>query len=99
MKNETAFKNKVLKDLNRLPRTWVLKTQERSRRGVPDLLLSISGLFIAIELKDEGKEPTELQAAVLKRIRKTEAIAFHADPISWKLQFKQLRELADRLAA
>mgnify|MGYP006391053515 CR=1 FL=1 len=52
MKPETKFQNRVLKDLKKLDNLWVLKTQEKTRKGVPDLLICANGKFVAIELKN-----------------------------------------------
>lgn len=95
MQGETRFKQRVQKDLKRLPHSWFIKTQERSRRGVPDILGCVSGVFIAIELKDEGKEATKLQQVYLDKITDAGGIAFVSTPDRWSLQFLKLREISD----
>jgi hypothetical protein len=90
---ETRFKEKVLKDLALIPQTWVLKTQERSRRGVPDLLVCLKGKFVAIELKVDD-EPTMLQAHILKRIHAASGVAFSTTPEEWAAHYAMLKELA-----
>ncbi len=83
MQSETAFKNRVLKDLKKLKLCAVLKTQERSRRGVPDLIICLKGRFLAIELKVNGEKPTPLQDFALKKVHAACGIAFWSDPDKW----------------
>lgn len=93
--SETDFKVQVLNDLSGFPKIWVLKTQERARRGVPDLILSLNGRFVAIELKIDGEEPTRLQRAVLENIQASNSVAFYTTPGLWPNHFKMLVELCD----
>lgn len=46
--------------------------------GIPDLIGTINGLFIAIEVKIPGKERTitPIQAATIKKIKEAGGIAF-----------------------
>lgn len=67
---ETLFKNRVMPLLLALPDSWWLKTQERSRRGVPDIIGCIRGNFVAIELKTDTGRVDKLQAWELHRIAK-----------------------------
>lgn len=83
MQAETKFKEKVIKDLEALGGCWVLKTQERARRGVPDLVICLRGLFFAIELKVDGEKPTKLQQHVLGEIRNAQGFAFCTTPAQW----------------
>lgn len=90
---ETAFKKKVLKDLAGLPYTYALKTQERGRRGVPDLLICKSGKMVAIELKIDGEEPTPLQEFTLNKIRQAGGVAFSTTPKLWPGHLAILKSL------
>jgi hypothetical protein len=92
--NETRFKKKVLKDLgdDYGDNAYVLKTQERGRRGVPDILSCIFGDFIAMELKDEGEKPTPLQEIKLGEIRRAGGMAFSTMPSQWDQHRELLRE-------
>lgn len=84
MKPETRFQNKVLRDLKELPHVWVLKTQEKTRRGVPDILLSAGGRFVALELKASAKAiVASIQRFELDCIEATGAIALVAYPENW----------------
>ncbi len=89
---ETRLKNRVLKDLKTLPYMWVLKTQERSRRGVPDLLISLGGQFIAIELKVKATKATPLQMVVLEDITMSGGLAFVVNTENWASIFQELKD-------
>lgn len=93
VQSEGAFQKKVLADLKRLPQCDVLKTQERGRHGVPDIILCLRGSFVAIELKREGKDATKLQELKLLRIRHAQGLAFVAKPSTWPEQYKILENL------
>lgn len=90
---ETGFKRRVLKDLQTLADTWILKTQERSRRGVPDILLCLRGRFIAIELKVDDEVPTPLQKFTLQCIVRAHGTAFHTTPSRWPEHFEMLKTI------
>lgn len=47
-----------------------------SKRGVPDLVMSIKGLFVAIEVKTEHGKLTALQDHEIKKIREAGGLAF-----------------------
>lgn len=81
--SETSFKVRVLRDLKALKATYVLKTQERGRRGVPDVLMCYRGFFVAIELKREGKTPDPLQTVKIQEIREAGGLAFYTTPDVW----------------
>lgn len=54
------------------PRAWIYKPSDFIHSGIPDLLICIDGLFIAIELKVPGlgkkSEATPIQQAELNAI-------------------------------
>lgn len=93
MQGESKFKQKVLKDLKKLPNCYVLKTQERARRGVLDLIICLSGLYVSIELKIPGEEPTALQRVNIKRVKRAGGIAFWTDPGAWPGHLELLKGL------
>lgn len=90
MQTETQFKEKVMKDLN-LPGVYVLKTQERARKGIADLLICWQGQFIAIELKRDGEKPTKLQSFFLDTIIAAGGIAFYTTPNMWAVHLSTLK--------
>jgi hypothetical protein len=104
MQPETKFKMEAMGDLESLRRhggkLWVVKTQQVAIRGTPDLILGVSGLFIAIELKkDQRCKPTRLQAHNLSKIEKAGCLSFVACPENWPEIFAFIRDLALRTEA
>lgn len=94
MKPETKFQNKVLSDLKKLDNLWVLKTQEKTRKGVPDLLICAKGYFVAIELKAYKKNPDPLQQFELNCIEAARGVALVAYPENWPEIYKKLALLS-----
>ena len=94
MQEETRFKNKILPILKRMPNSWVLKTQEVARSGVPDILMCLSGIFISIELKTEGGTVSKLQDYNLKKIVKAGGIGLVIQPSNLDASIQFLENLA-----
>ena len=93
MKPETKFQNKVLSDLKKLDNLWVLKTQEKTRKGVPDLLICAKGWFVAIELKAYKKNPDPLQQFELNCIAASGGASFVAYPENWEEIKNKIKEI------
>lgn len=91
---ETKFKERVLKDLKSLPSTWMIKTQERSRRGTPDILACVNGWFVALELKVESGKLDLLQQHNIGEIARCGGISAEVKPSTWAEQFRELQNLA-----
>lgn len=87
---ETKFKERVIRDLKTIPNCWFIKTQERSRRGVPDILICLRGRFIAIELKTDTGRLDKLQAITLDKIVDAGGTAFPTSPSRWERDFHLL---------
>lgn len=97
MKPETLFQNRVLRDLKDLPRTWVLKTTERARRGVPDILLCAAGYFVALELKASEKAPiAPLQRFELGSIEAAWGRSFITHPGNWESVKKEIENIINK---
>jgi hypothetical protein len=90
---EKEFQRKVIKYLNTLPNTWFFKVWGGGfqRAGIPDLILCIKGVFIAIELKGDDGKPTELQKLNIKEINTAGGIGIILYPTKFK-EFKNLIE-------
>lgn len=91
---EGVFKTRVMRDLKD---DWgddidILATQERGRKGVPDLVICLKGHSIKMELKVDGEEPTPLQAHTLKRHTKAGGLSLWTTPGRWELQRDVIRE-------
>ena len=65
--------------LKALPNSYWEKTQQVVKLGTPDILGCLAGKFVAIELKDYGEKPTELQVYNLQMILKAKGISFVMD--------------------
>jgi len=83
-KAETVFKEKVLKRLQLLPNCWVCKVQQVSKVGTPDILMCLSGVFIAMELKTNSGILSELQKYNLQRIGTCGGIAMVVAPSNFE---------------
>ncbi len=74
---EGAVKNWIKKEiLSKYPEAYVYVTHvgQYGKRGVPDLVMCIKGLFVAIEVKTVSGKITELQALEGRRIEKAGGI-------------------------
>jgi hypothetical protein len=60
----------------------VLKTQELSRSGTPDILACIDGIFVAIELKTNEGKTSPLQRYNLDKIENCGGISMVVTPDS-----------------
>ena len=96
MQPETRFKLRVMADLKTLPRTWFVKIQQESIRGIPDILACIDGNFVALELKKEKKKADPLQQYNIRRIIESSGFAAVAYPNNWQEIFEMLSKLAHR---
>jgi hypothetical protein len=90
-KPETRFKEKVIRDLKKLRNCYSIKTQERGRRGVPDIIGCLNGRFFALELKTDEGELDELQLNRLKKIRSADGFAIVTAPATWELDFSLMQ--------
>ncbi len=92
---ETRFKELVLKNLRALPNVWVAKIQQLAKRGTPDLLCCIDGVFVAIELKRDGTcAPDPLQEWNLNSICESGGVAIVCYPENWEATFAFLKKMA-----
>jgi hypothetical protein len=94
MKPESIFQKRVLRDLKNLPHSWILKTQEKTRRGVPDILMNLGGRFVAIELKASQKATVSpLQAYEIALIKHSGGAAYVAYPENWNEVLDKIKML------
>jgi len=54
---------------------WVVKTIATTKNGTPDILCSLKGKFIAVEVKKPGGRPTALQLVQIRKIREAGGLA------------------------
>ena len=96
-KPETIFKERILPQLRALPKTYVMKTQEVSKRGILDVVMCVNGIFVALELKKDMKEdPDPLQRWNMQSIGAAGGIAILAYPENWETVFEIVSEIAHR---
>jgi len=80
---EAKVKDWLRKELNKeFPNIWIYMAPggKFGRKGVPDLLCSIDGFFVAIEVKaEEGMEGTPSQKYEIGLLKQSKAIAFVMD--------------------
>ena len=94
MKSEKAFEQKVKQFLNDNG-CWVLKTWSNGiqRKGVPDLLTCVKGMFVAIELKAANGKPSSLQLWNVEQIRAAGGIAI----VLYPDQFDEFKDMIIRI--
>ena len=70
---ESDIQTKILRWAEKLPEVWIVKYPGGTygRKGIPDLLLSVKGKFLAIEVKKPGGKPTQMQLLEQEKIRST----------------------------
>lgn len=97
VKRETLFCVRVQNDLKKLSlgnhHVWFKKTQEVSRRGMPDIIGSLDGRFIALELKTDDGVVDKLQQVTIDRLAKTGAYARVVRESEWTEVLEELKNL------
>jgi len=87
--SEQAIQNRIMTYLKKLG-AYSLKVISAGKNGVPDIIVSLDGRFVGIEVKRPGEQPTALQSYNIEQIRKSGGVAFVADSIqSVKEQLKE----------
>lgn len=77
------------------PRGWYFKVWGGGfqKAGIPDLILNLEGVFMAIEVKSQDGRPTEIQDLNIDRIRETLGEAF----ILYPSGFEQFQRFINRM--
>lgn len=70
--------------MRKLPFSWWTKIQQQALRGTPDILGSLCGIFVAIELKSEKGRLDSLQRHTLELIAETGGIGVVSRPQDWE---------------
>lgn len=94
MPQEKTFENKIKKYLKGKG-CYCVKYfgNAYSTSGTPDILASVNGYFLAIEVKADNGKPTELQLEKIKEIRASGGFAYIAYPSGWQ----KLKDIIDGL--
>ena len=84
MAAEKNFENKIkgwLKDNN----CYFVKffANRMTKTGVPDILASVNGYFVGIEVKAQNGKPSELQYYNIRKIRESGGFAYIVYPSGW----------------
>lgn len=97
-KEETIFKEKVLPEIKKLG--YFVKIQQASICGTPDILGTINGVFIAIELKTEEGSTSALQDLNIAKVIKNGGIGLVVTPSNYSTIYAFLKGLkrSSRLA-
>jgi penicillin-binding protein-related factor A (putative recombinase) len=93
MQAESRFKLLVRPKITAIPNSIFFKIQQRSLRGIPDLIGVINGRFVAIELKVQGNRADPLQMHYLKKIAEAGGLSFVMHPENVEEVLTQLRAL------
>lgn len=90
---EKSYENKIKKFIESVGGWWVkFHGNAFTRDGVPDLLCCVNGKFLAIEVKGDGGEPSELQLHEIEEIKKAGGVAL----VSYPDDFEELKKLIIR---
>ncbi len=95
-KAETSFRiNIVYPALDALPNTAYESIQQVAINGSFDIILSINGVFVGLELKDVGEELRPLQAYKAEKFRSVgKGRVYMADKNNWNEVHAELLKLA-----
>lgn len=91
---EGLFKKEVCRDLKDAFGDDIdfVATQERARKGVPDLVICLKGTSIRNELKLDGEVPTKLQQLKLDRHARAGGLSLSSTPRTWPMHLKLLKD-------
>ena len=84
MGKEKSFENKIKRYLKECG-CYRVKYHGNcySEAGTPDILCAVNGYFLAIEVKADNGEPSELQLVKIDAIRKAGGFAYVVYPTGW----------------
>lgn len=92
---ESEFQAVVLKKLRLIPHSWWVKLNDRVTIGLPDIIGSVVGFCVVIELKTRSKV-SKIQAHTLRKIAETGAHSFVVNPNNWDEVYAFLLELSQK---
>ena len=86
MAEEKAFENKIKKYLEDNG-CWYVKyfANRMTKSGIPDILASVNGYFVGIEVKATNGHPSELQKYHQRKIRESYAISIIVRPKQYEM--------------
>jgi len=72
---ESVLQYKILRYIESLPNSYVIKVVVANKAGIPDILACIDGFFVAIEVKSTKGIVSKLQEINIKKIQKARGFA------------------------
>jgi len=79
-----------------LPNLWFFKASERSLAGIPDFIICVSGIFVAMELKRDTKsKASRLQEHTLGLINNAGGFGVIVNPDNWTKMFGVIKTLSE----
>ena len=78
---EATIQSKIM-DYLRSIGGYAIKVITATVSGNPDIICCLNGRFVAIEVKQPGKNPTELQKLKMDKITEAGGVAFVARSVS-----------------
>lgn len=78
MQSESSIQKAILKLLNARDNVWAVKTITTNRNGTPDIIASVGGHFVAIEVKTAKGAVAPLQTYQINLINQTGGTAIVA---------------------
>lgn len=83
------------KRLKTIPNLWFFKASERTLAGIPDFVLCVNGMFVALELKRDSKaKATRLQEFTLENINKAGGLGVVVRPENFEKVMRVIEILA-----
>lgn len=93
MAREAVIEKRGMARLRALPRVWFERICQVSKRGTPDELGVVDGVFFGLEWKKSAKEkPTPIQLEKLQGIREAGGIALVVCPENFEEVYQAIRE-------
>ncbi len=87
---ETLFKEIVQRHLADIEDLWVVKVQQVTLRGTPDMLICYKGRFFAWELKTDVGVASKLQLHTINKINKAGGVARIVTPSNFQQCWEEL---------
>lgn len=72
---ESVLQYKILRYIESLPNSYVIKVVVANKAGVPDVIACVNGMFVAIEVKSTKGIVSKLQEINIKKIQKARGFA------------------------
>lgn len=91
---ERNLQKKILLELAKIPNLFCYKAQATSRRGIPDIVGCVNGVFFALELKRKGGKVAPIQRYTLDEITKAGGIALVVDEDNWEYIFHGFQQIS-----